>query len=187
MVAQLQYTPRICWQHMLNAYVAHKTSDISLSWGFVGWVGCAPWCTHFGSASGRCIWSTRRDAATDQVAPAEGAGPGLDPARYRPPTRDSSVRAVTALALLPGNLSEADKIGLLPVPKPSSSTDIGAGSTERTFRVCVSASEKFDRLLRVVGSTGHCNTALSLSAGVSNPKVFLGRWFRRNAILFRYD
>ena len=65
--------------------------------------------------------------------------------------------------------------------------DIGAGSTERTFRVCVSASEKFDRLLRVVGSTGHCNTALSLSAGVSNPKVFLGRWFRRNAILFRYD
>ena len=38
-----------------------------------------------------------------------------------------------------------------------------------------------------VGSTGHCNTALSLSAGVSNPKVFLGRWFRRNAILFRYD
>ena len=37
------------------------------------------------------------------------------------------------------------------------------------------------------GSTGHCNTALSLSAGVSNPKVFLGRWFRRNAILFKYD
>jgi len=59
------------------------------------------------------------------------------------------VRAVTALALLPGNLSVADKIGLLPVQKPSFSPDIGAGSTERTFRVCVSASEKFDRLLRV--------------------------------------
>ena len=39
----------------------------------------------------------------------------------------------------------------------------------------------------VVGSTGHCNTALSLSAGVSNPKVFLGRWFKRNATLFKYD
>ena len=38
----------------------------------------------------------------------------------------------------------------------------------------------------VVGSIGHCNTALSLSAGVSNPKVFLGRWFKRNAILFKY-
>src|SRR5664279_1856569 len=36
------------------------------------------------------------------------------------------------------------------------------------------------------GPIGHCNTALSLSAGVSNPKVFLGRWFRRNAILFKY-
>jgi len=38
-----------------------------------------------------------------------------------------------------------------------------------------------------VGSIGHCNTALSLSAGVSKPKVFLGRWFRRSAILFKYD
>jgi hypothetical protein len=38
-----------------------------------------------------------------------------------------------------------------------------------------------------VSSIGHCNTALSLSAGVSNPKVFLGRWFKRNAILFKYD
>jgi len=37
------------------------------------------------------------------------------------------------------------------------------------------------------GSTDHCNTALSLSAGVSNPNVFLGRWLRRNAILFKYD
>jgi hypothetical protein len=36
------------------------------------------------------------------------------------------------------------------------------------------------------GSTGHCNTARSLSAGVSNPKVFLGRWFKRDAILFKY-
>jgi hypothetical protein len=41
--------------------------------------------------------------------------------------------------------------------------------------------------LWVAGSMGHCNTALSLSAGVSNPKVFLGRWFRRNAIVFKYD
>src|SRR5262245_32402024 len=35
------------------------------------------------------------------------------------------------------------------------------------------------------GSTGHCNTARSLSAGVSNPKVFRGRWLSRRAILFR--
>jgi xanthine/CO dehydrogenase XdhC/CoxF family maturation factor len=42
-----------------------------------------------------------------------------------------------------------------------------------------------ERPISAVGSTGHCNTALSLSAGVSNPKVFLGRWFRRNAILFK--
>src|ERR1700687_5742877 len=41
--------------------------------------------------------------------------------------------------------------------------------------------------LSTVSSIGHCNTALSLSAGVSNPKVFLGRWFKRNAILFKYD
>ena len=40
--------------------------------------------------------------------------------------------------------------GLLPVPKPSSSNR--TRSTERTFRVCVSASEKFDRLLRVDSS-----------------------------------
>jgi len=42
-------------------------------------------------------------------------------------------------------------------------------------------------IANAAGSTGHCNTALSLSAGVSNPKVFLGRWFKRNAILFKYD
>ena len=42
-------------------------------------------------------------------------------------------------------------------------------------------------LSSAAGSIGHCNTALSLSAGVSNPKVFLGRWFKRNAILFKYD
>ena len=30
-------------------------------------------------------------------------------------------------------------------------------------------------LRRVVSSTGHCNTARSLSAGVSNPKVCRGR------------
>lgn len=47
-------------------------------------------------------------------------------------------------------------------------------------------SEYPDRLLLAAGSIGHCNTALSLSAGVANPKVFLGRWFRRNAILFKY-
>ena len=32
-----------------------------------------------------------------------------------------------------------------------------------------------ERPRSTVGSSGHCNTALSLSAGVSNPKVFLGR------------
>jgi hypothetical protein len=51
----------------------------------------------------------------------------------------------------------------------------------------VSGQENRDRQVWVAGSTGHCNTALSLSAGVSNPKVFLGRWFRRNAIVFKYD
>src|SRR6516164_7312060 len=39
--------------------------------------------------------------------------------------------------------------------------------------------------LCAAGSTGHCNTARSLSAGVSNPKVFRGRWLSRRAILFR--
>ena len=29
--------------------------------------------------------------------------------------------------------------------------------------------------LMTAGSTGHCNTACSLSAGVSKPKVFRGR------------
>src|SRR5262249_3299463 len=35
------------------------------------------------------------------------------------------------------------------------------------------------------GSTDHCNTARSLSAGVSNPKVFRGRRLSRRAMLFR--
>jgi hypothetical protein len=51
----------------------------------------------------------------------------------------------------------------------------------------MSAFLEMNGSLGVAGSTGHCNTALSLSAGVSNPKVFLGRWFKRNAILFKYD
>src|SRR6516165_1558554 len=38
---------------------------------------------------------------------------------------------------------------------------------------------------RGAGSTRHCNTARSLSAGVSNPKVFRGRWLSRRAILSR--
>jgi len=36
-----------------------------------------------------------------------------------------------------------------------------------------------------VGSTGQCNTANSLSAGVSKPKVFRGRRLSRRAIAFR--
>ena len=38
-----------------------------------------------------------------------------------------------------------------------------------------------------VGSTDHCNTAWSLSAGARNPKVLRGRRFNRSAILFRSD
>ena len=40
--------------------------------------------------------------------------------------------------------------------------------------------------LWVAGSTGHCNTARSLSAGHLKPKVFLGGSFRRWAIRLRY-
>ena len=40
--------------------------------------------------------------------------------------------------------------------------------------------------LLMAGSTGHCSTARSLSAGVSKPKVFRGRWLSRSAFLFRY-
>src|SRR5215831_12976865 len=45
-------------------------------------------------------------------------------------------------------------------------------------------THQFGRFWRA-GSTGHCNTARSLSAGVSNLKVFRGRWLSRRAILFR--
>ena len=151
MVAQLQYTPRICWRHMLNAYVAHKTSGISLSWGFVGWVGCAPWCTHFGSASGRCIRSTRRAGRSH--------GPG------RTGRRRGTGSGSCALPAARQGQFGAGRYGACPAagqpfrggqnrPTAGAETqflepDIGAGSTERTFRVCVSASEKFDRLLRV--------------------------------------
>jgi len=36
-----------------------------------------------------------------------------------------------------------------------------------------------------VSSTDQCNTACSLSAGVSKPKVFRGRWLSRRAIAVR--
>ena len=54
------------------------------------------------------------------------------------------------------------------------------------FRVRPAPGSLAPAVSRVAGSMGQRNTALSLSAGVSNPKVFLGRWFRRNAILFKY-
>jgi hypothetical protein len=41
--------------------------------------------------------------------------------------------------------------------------------------------------LVAVDSTDHCNTAWSLSAGATNPKVLRGRRFNRSAILFRSD
>ena len=34
-----------------------------------------------------------------------------------------------------------------------------------------------ERPLLAAGSIDHCNTEFSLSAGLSKPKVFLGRWF----------
>ena len=54
-------------------------------------------------------------------------------------------------------------------------------------RIFSSGSKRSFSTESAAGSTDHCNTALSLSAGVSNPNVFLGRWLRRNAILFKYD
>ncbi|MER9001992.1 transposase, partial [Mesorhizobium australicum] len=51
-----------------------------------------------------------------------------------------------------------DLLGM-PVPEPSH------GSSERDYR---------DRY-EAVGSTGHCNTLCSLSAGVSKSRVFRGR------------
>src|SRR5262249_23824318 len=40
---------------------------------------------------------------------------------------------------------------------------------------CYSLTRRSDVRFQGAGSTGHCNTARSLSAGVSNPKVFRGR------------
>ena len=45
-------------------------------------------------------------------------------------------------------------------------------------------NQKMDYFRRV-RSTGQCNTACSLSAGVWKPKVFRGRWLSRRAIAFR--
>ena len=61
---------------------------------------------------------------------------------------------------------------------------ISASDSSKVHRPTAAMQSNAPWRLLAVGSTGHCNTALSLSAGVSNPKVFLGRWFKRNAILF---
>src|SRR5262245_13435300 len=45
----------------------------------------------------------------------------------------------------------------------------------RTIRQLLSETLDFQCPKLVAGSTGHCNTARSLSAGVSKPKVFRGR------------
>jgi Tripartite tricarboxylate transporter family receptor len=50
-----------------------------------------------------------------------------------------------------------------------------ASADDRCWHECDIARSRMDVRFRGAGSTSHCNTARSLSAGVSNPKVFRGR------------
>src|SRR5262245_27946458 len=64
---------------------------------------------------------------------------------------------------------------------------MGTLTTFSTFSaeaVTLLAQGQYIWALCQVGSIGQCNTARSLSAGVSKPKVFRGRCLSRRAILF---
>ena len=54
---------------------------------------------------------------------------------------------------------------------------------EQVANKCISTSvqvgQSRERPVMAVSSTGQCNTACSLSAGHSKPKVFQGRWLSR--------